>query len=352
VATATFSTPESRLRQRFVRQWPIAIAGLIATVVLCVATMRLVPPSYSTKASLLLTPPKTSPTATTTGNPNPYMELGGLQPLADVVSRAMMSSSSLTSLSKAGLIGSYTVVRDTTTDGPILTVTTKAKTPEAALTDLRLVLRLTGPQLTSLQADEGVADQDRVTTTVVARDTQASASRKSQIRALVVALVFGLVGTALAVSVVDRLMQRRRAPKGSGRRVRRLTAAPAPGEARAGGARASFSAGIGWRPSLLRSITRNGRARNREANESAASADLAESADSADSDSADSANSPEEPPARARRRPRPGLALDVPEAPPVTARTRRRRMRGNHQQPAPVTAPESRPDARVGSHLP
>ena len=37
MATASSSTPESRLRQRFVRQWPIAVACLIGTVVLCVA---------------------------------------------------------------------------------------------------------------------------------------------------------------------------------------------------------------------------------------------------------------------------------------------------------------------------
>jgi hypothetical protein len=340
VATATSTAPESQLRQRFVRQWPIAIAGLIATLVLCVATTRLVPQSYSTKASLLLTPPQTPPTATTTGNPNPYMQLGGLQPLADVVSRAMMSSASLAALRKAGLVGSYTVVRDTTTDGPILTITTKATTPQAALADLRLVLNRAGPQLTALQANESVADNARVTTTVVARDTQASASRKSQIRALVVAVVVGLVGTALAVSVVDRLVQRRRAPTGSRRTVRRLTTAPAAGEARAGSA-ASFSARIGWRPGVLRrSPTGNGQGRDSKADESAATAD-----------SPNSANSPVKPHARALRRPRPGPAPDVSEAPDHRA-DRRQRVQGNDQQPATVTAPDSQQDARVGSHLP
>jgi hypothetical protein len=200
------------MRQRFVRWWPIAIAGLIATVTLCAAITRLVGPSYSVKASLVLTPPPTA--ATTTGNPNPDLQLSELRPFADVVSRAMMSGSTLTALAKEGLIGSYTVVRDTTTDAPILNVTTKAKTPEAALADLRLVLNMAAPQLANLQASLGVASDYRVSTTVVARGTQASVSRKSQIRALAVALVVGLVATALAVSVVDMLMQRRRARKG------------------------------------------------------------------------------------------------------------------------------------------
>ena len=269
MATASSSTPESRLRQRFVRQWPIAVAGLIGTVVLCVATLRLVPPSYSTKADVLLTPPPTAPTLGTTGNPNPYMQLGGLQPLADVVSRTMMSGATLSALQKAGLVGSYTVIRDATTDGPIVTVTTKAATPAAALNDLRLVLNMTGPQLNRLQIAEGVADNYRVTATAVSRDTQASASRKSQIRGLAVALVIGLLGTALAVSVVDRLRQRRSAPESSGRSVRRLTAAPAPGDARAGGALASFSVRTGRRGLLRRSSTGNAHGRKKEGDESA-----------------------------------------------------------------------------------
>lgn len=332
------STPESRLLRRFVRQWPIAVAGVIATVVLCAATLHLVPPSYSTKASLLLTPPQTAPTSTTTGNPNPYMQLGGLQPLADIVSRAMMSSSSLATLRRAGLAGSYTVARDMTTDGPLVTVTTKAKTPAAAVTDLRLVLNLAGPQLNTLQANQGVVPKNRISTIVVARDTQASKSRKSQIRALVVALVVGLVGTALAVSVVDLLMQRRRAPKQSARTVRRLAPAVAPAEASAESAPGSFAARAILRPGhLIRSIGRNG--------------DNGTAAPEEPEEPSATAESVIEPSVRARRRPLPGLAPNVPEAPPATARIRRR-VRGNSHPPTAVSASDSDPDERVATRLP
>lgn len=342
MANAISSTPEIRLLRRFVRQWPIAVVGVIATVVLCAATLRLVPPSYSTKASLLLTPPPTAPTATTTGNPNPYMQLGGLQPLADVVSRSMMSSSSLSTLRNHGLDGSYTVARDTTTDGPIVTVTTKAKTPAAALKDLQLVINLAGPQLNSLQANEGVTSKNRVTTVAVARDTQAGASRKSQIRALVVALVGGLVITALAVSIVDLLTQRRRSSKQSGRTVRPLATAPATAEAEAESATASTSGRAMWRPRVLgRTIVGNG------------SGDLEDepAASAPNGDSADTSERAVQPAFRARRRPLPGLGPDVPDASPVIARTRRR-ARGSAQPPSAVSTPTADPDDRVASRLP
>jgi hypothetical protein len=335
VATASSSTPESRLRQRFARQWPIAIAGLIVTVVLCVATMRLVGPSYSAKASVVLTPPPTASTATTTGNPNPYLNMNGMQGLADIFSLAMTSSSSRTTLQKAGFVGSYTVARDTTSDGPIVTVTTKAKTPEQALADLRLVLYMSGPQLTRMQVGQVADNKDLATASVVSRDTQANPSRKSQIRALAVALVVGLLGTALAVSVVDMLTQRRRARRGYGRPVRRLRTAPAPGEAPAGSALALFSARIRGRLSLLiGSITRNGRGRNRKADGPEGSPESSDSGDSGDSDDSPDSAKPPAARARARRRPRPGPAPDIPEVP-------------GHSADAPPTGAEQRPGHRA-----
>jgi len=209
VPTASPS-PEIRLLQRFLRRWPVGLLGLLATVALCLAAIQLVPIRYSAKADLLLTPPQIAPTSGETGNPNPYLQLGGLQPLADIMSRSMTSSSALDQLRQKGLVGSYTVARDTTTDGPILIVTASGDSSTAVLKDLALVIGSARPQLDRLQAARSVAGKNQVTTTVVAKDTAATPSRKSQVRALVVAIVAGLVGTALGVVVIDMLLLRRR----------------------------------------------------------------------------------------------------------------------------------------------
>ena len=219
--TIASSSPETRLRQRFVRRWPIGFAGIVATIALCLAAVAFVPPTFSATAEVLLVPPPTSPTATAAGNANPYITLGGMQPLADVVARAVTSSATLAQLRQKGLTGSYTVMRDASTDGPILTVTAKDKTAVAALADLTLVLATAQPQLDRLQAQQSVTQKNRVTATVVAKDGAASASRKSQIRALVVAVVAGVVGTALVVSAVDTLLIRRGNRRKIGREGRR-----------------------------------------------------------------------------------------------------------------------------------
>jgi hypothetical protein len=215
--TIASSAPETRLRQRFIRRWPIGFVGIVATVALCLAAFSFVPPTFTATADVLLVPPPTSPTATATGNANPYITLGGMQPLADVVARAVTSSATLAQLRRQGLTGSYTVIRDANTDGPILTVTTKDKNAVATLADLSLVLATAQPQLDRLQSQQLVSRKDRVTATVVARDSAANASRKSQIRALVVAVVAGVVGTALVVSAADTLLIR----LGNRRKIRR-----------------------------------------------------------------------------------------------------------------------------------
>ena len=220
--TTASTSPEIRLLQRFKRRWPVAVLGLLATIVLAVAVLALVPARYTAKADLLLTPPPTSSSATAAGNPNPYIALGGLQPLADVVSRNMMSSGVQARLRAKGVTSSYTVARDTTTDGPLLTVNTTGTSPAAALKDLSTIIAAAEPQLNDLQGAESVPVRDRVTIRAIAKDTVASTSRKSQTRATLVAVVGGLVGTALAVSLVDTILIRRRA-----RRMRRLGAAPA-----------------------------------------------------------------------------------------------------------------------------
>jgi hypothetical protein len=207
VATAV-SLRQTGLRHRFRRRWWVALLGILGTAGLCLMALSAVPASYKAKADVLLTPPGT--VTTSVPNPNPYLDLGGLAPLADVISQAMTSSSLVTQLDREGLIGTYSVIRDVTTDAPVLTVTASGKSPSSVLKNLRLVVAAISPQLTRLQTAESVPAKDWVTATIVAEDTTATASRKSQTRAVLVAGVAGLFATALAVSVIDTLLLRRR----------------------------------------------------------------------------------------------------------------------------------------------
>jgi hypothetical protein len=201
---------------RVVRRWYIALVGVLVTAGLCVTAAVMVPASYSATADVLLVPPLvpiTSAGQTPISDPNPYISLNGLQPLADVMARSMLSGTALVNLKKNGLTGSYTVTEDLVTNSPILIVTATGTTAIDALNNLHLVLATAPTELTQLQNAQNVADASRVSSQIVANPTKASLLRKTQIRALVVAGVIGLVLAALAVQLGDLLLLRRRARK-------------------------------------------------------------------------------------------------------------------------------------------
>jgi hypothetical protein len=343
--TTASTSPEIRLLQRFTRCWPVAVLGLLATILLSVAVLALVPARYTAKADLLLTPPPTNPTATSTGNPNPYIQLGGLQPLADVVSRNMMSSGVRATLHAKGVTSSYAVVRDTTTDGPLLTLSTSGTSAAAALKDLSTIIAAAGPQLSRLQAAESVPISNRVTIAAVAKDTAAATSRKSQIRATLVAVVAGLLGTALAVSVVDTILIRRRA-----RRMRRpgaTVAAAHPAFAASGDGRSGQ--GLARSRAFLRPLARRRVPVPQPPGSSDRAADVPAEPTFA------------EPDAAARHRPLPGLEpVDGATTPIRSGRRIRSRVTppaSGIAEPPDANGPDAEAagrgsDSRVGTHSP
>ena len=204
--------PDSRLRARFIRRWHLGLIGILTTVVLCVSAALVIPVSYTATADVILTPP---PTTGQNANPNPYLALGDLQPLAEVVARAMTDGPAQVKLRASGLINPYTVATDQTTNSPLVIVTATGATEPAALTNLRLILATAPTVLTQLQDAQSVPTVARVKVQVISLPTRAKAVRKSQIRAVAVALVVGLVGTTLVVTAIDVILLRRRSRGGT-----------------------------------------------------------------------------------------------------------------------------------------
>jgi len=67
------------------KRWYITLIGLIITGGFVAAAITKVPPEYSARATVLLIPPQTGKEV------NPYLSLGGLQEVSDVLSNAMAS---------------------------------------------------------------------------------------------------------------------------------------------------------------------------------------------------------------------------------------------------------------------
>lgn len=199
------------------RWWWLVLIGVLATGGLAYGTTLAVAFQYTAESSLVLIPPQTTPDAPA----NPFLAIGGLNPAADVLVRALNTGTFHDEHAPAGGPLKYTVARDTDASGPLLVVDASAPTPQAAMDLLDAVVREAPARLAQLQTDVGVQQSVAIRITEVARVAAPKVDNKSQTRAMVAVGVVGLAGTVLLVRIVDSLVARR------ARRPRRHPAIPA-----------------------------------------------------------------------------------------------------------------------------
>lgn len=201
--------PFSSLWQTLARLWYVTLAGLILTIGLGYAATIAVPVQYEAQSRVLLI--QKTLTGASAGL-NPYLGISGLTGFTDVVSRAMTDTATVEDLRAGGLTGTYTAVRDLTTNGSVMLVTVSASSESAAVGDLDLIVKAIPDALSKLQTDVGVQPEAMVSAQVITQDTKATVARKSQIRAMVVALAVGAFGTIVAAVLIDRWRGRRDRP--------------------------------------------------------------------------------------------------------------------------------------------
>jgi uncharacterized protein involved in exopolysaccharide biosynthesis len=184
------------------RRWVIVLVGFLMTVGLSGASYWFFKPTYEITGTVLLLPPES---ASVPGQPvNPYLQLGGLQQILDLVGVSLSDQSTQLELKTLSKDVEYTVKADVRTSSPLLLVDVKTSTPETAtrIRDL-LVQRIPG-RLESMQNSLHVSAKDRVTSTVVTLDGEAQEVGKNRLRAAVVAGVAGMAVTLLGAALWDR----------------------------------------------------------------------------------------------------------------------------------------------------
>jgi hypothetical protein len=205
-----------------VRRWYVVLVGLAATGGLCLVASKAVPVTYTATAQIVLVPP----TATEGDQVNPFMGLGGLESMADVVSRAMQDDQMTAQLVADGVGKGFTVEPDPTAAAPVLIVTTPDATPQKALDSLRLVVDQVPRTTGDIQARSNVDDRHRISAQQVSKQGP-DPDRKSQVRAVFAAGAAGLALTVFAAAAVDALARRRRRRKAERRAVAAAEAAAA-----------------------------------------------------------------------------------------------------------------------------
>lgn len=188
------------------RRWWAVLLGLAGTAALAWTAFTMVPAERLANASVLVLPP---PNTVDTGG-NPYLALGGLSPAADVLATAMNNGSVHESLAPPGGTSTFVVSRDFDSSGPLLLVEASDPDPDAAIALLDRVLDTMPRTFADMQTRVDVPADARLTLSVVTQDATAQVSAKSQLRAVVVALVAGLGVTLFGTKALDGVLVRRR----------------------------------------------------------------------------------------------------------------------------------------------
>jgi hypothetical protein len=185
------------------RRWYVVLAGVLAVLALCWGAAVLVPAKHEVTSTVLILPPETI----VLGKPtNPYLNLGGLDGIADVLSTAIADTSVEEAIEGAGLNAEYKVDRDPTRSSPVVVLNVLGASPKDALSAQTFLLDRLPLTLDDLQEAAGVQSTARITSTVITEDETPKPNRKSQIRALLVVAFAGLGGTYLAAAVVDGVL--------------------------------------------------------------------------------------------------------------------------------------------------
>jgi hypothetical protein len=194
------------------RRWYLTLAGLLVTAGLAFIALQLVPPVWESKANVVLLPPK----STVEPGGNPYLQLGGLAPTLDLLVASLDDQEMEQLIKSVSPTAEYTVVADTTSSGPVLAVTVEDRTPANSLAARDQVVGQVPLKLDALQDNLTIPSRSRITSMVLTQDNKPEIVGKDQLRALVVAVGAGAVGTALMVALIDGYLTRRRLAAASG----------------------------------------------------------------------------------------------------------------------------------------
>jgi uncharacterized protein involved in exopolysaccharide biosynthesis len=182
------------------RRWLLVLIGFFLTVGVSGAAYELFKPTYEITGTVLLLPPASS---AVTGSANPYLQLGGLRQAVDLVGVSLTDQSTQLELQQISKDVDYTVQADVRTSSPLLVIDVKDSSEATALRIRDMLVARVDLRLQAMQAALSVAPKDRVTTTVVTLDAQATEVGKNRLRAAVVAGAGGAAVTLVVATLWD-----------------------------------------------------------------------------------------------------------------------------------------------------
>ncbi|MEI5672944.1 MULTISPECIES: hypothetical protein [unclassified Nocardioides] len=190
------------------RQWLVALVGLLLTGAACGWVIQNVEPDYQASGQMMfLLPPEATGAATPT---SPFLNLpNGLSTTGSLVAGAVATKDVHRALAADGLDATYAVALAPEA-GPLLVITAKDKDPQVALATRDAVMARVAAELTRIQTEARVPKQQVISAQISNTSKQAEVLPGSRMRALAGAAGCGLLLTLLLVFGTDRFRTWRR----------------------------------------------------------------------------------------------------------------------------------------------
>lgn len=192
------------------RRWYVTLIGVILTIGLSAATFVRFPPSYELTASVTLIPPEsaTDPSNENNGT-NPYLNLGDLGQMRDLLSTSLQSKGNAEDVKAAVPGGEFTITTNDASSGPVVNIVADADSRESVAQVMTMVLDRVGTTLTNLQKSLSVPSDQQITSQVLTKDSKAEPINKTRLRVAIVAAALGFLLTLVGTLLIDRRLTRR-----------------------------------------------------------------------------------------------------------------------------------------------
>lgn len=194
------------------RRWFLTLLCLFLTAGLGVGAAQVVGERYTATAHVMFLPPA----ATVPTDANPYMQLGGLYQVADLVGVALSDQDTTAEIKAMSPKAVVTVMQDPQSSAPLLLITVVDIDRARAIQILDVMLAKVPTRLDGLQSVIDIRQANRVTSIVLTKDDIAEPTGFDQLRAIILAVAAGLLLTTLFVALLDGLWLRRQARRDLG----------------------------------------------------------------------------------------------------------------------------------------
>lgn len=181
--------------------------------------MTVMPPTWESKADILLTNPPGPPTnAQIAADPslarvntyNPFVSLENLVQVADVLIEMADSPAAKQALLQVGANPQYEVALDTSLETPpAIEVTGVAPTAQAATQSAQLVANFISQSLYQMQLQKDVNRRYLISSVEYVKPTSASTALSGKLRTLIEVIALGFILLLVAVSMSQALEQRK-----------------------------------------------------------------------------------------------------------------------------------------------